>query len=153
MRFYQDIREVEVTPITAVGAYAAGRVVGGLLTFANAFPETSRCGSILSATVFDDAGQTAAYDLILFRSQPAGTFTDNVAFAPSKADSLLITPVVSIATGARVALGSRSISSLGNQELFIRSNVNSLFGVLVDRTGRTGASTSDITVRLSIKVC
>lgn len=148
-----DTRVLTATPtVTASPDYTAGDVVGGLLTFTNAFPATSRTGRIVSVAIVDDAGQTATYDLFLFKSEPATTYTDNAAFSPSEADLVLASPVLQVSSSNRFAADAKAITSLSSLNSFVQATSTTLYGVLVDRTGRNGASASDITVTLTIEV-
>lgn len=151
MKIHKETRRVSVTPTTSATTYAAGDVIGGLLSFSNAFSDTFKRGRIVAVAIVDDAGQTASYDLFFFRSLPAGTYTNDLAFAPSEADLALCSPVINLSSSNRFAAGARSITSLSSLDSFVESTTDTLYAVLVDRTGRTGASTSDITVSVSIE--
>lgn len=152
MKTFKETRRVSVTPTVTAGAYSAGDIVGGLLQFSNAFSDSHKKGRVKSVAIADLANQTATYDLVFFKSVPATTYTDNAAFDPSDADLLLIDPVVQISSSNKFAFTDNSVTSLASLDHFVSSNVNTLYAVLVDRTGRTGAAVGDITVSISIEL-
>ncbi len=147
----KETRTLTITPAVTAGAYSANDVVGGLLTFSNAFPTISKKGRVTTVAVFDDAGQTASYELFLFKSLPA-TITDNAAWAPSKANLLESRSWTNLATTDKFAAGTRSVTPLQSMNAFIESDSTTLYGYLVDLTGRTGASVSDITIIVVIEI-
>lgn len=151
MKIHKETRRVSVSPTVTAGAYTAGDIVGGLLEFSNAFSDTYKKGRIKSVAIADKADQSATYDLVFFKSVPAGTYTDNAAFDPSDADLQLIEPIVQISSSNRFAFTDNCVTSIASLDHFVSSNVDTLYAVLIDRTGRTGASTSDITVSVSIE--
>ena len=151
MRTYKETKRVSVTPTVTAGAYSANDIVGGLLEFENAFSDCHKTGRIVSVAIADTANQTATYDLVFFKSLPATTYADNAAFDPSDADLLLIEPIVNVASSNKFAFADNSVTSLASLDHFVSSDTNTLYAVLVDRTGRTGAALDDITVSISIQ--
>jgi hypothetical protein len=147
----KEVRVLTTTPAVTAGAYSANDVIGGLLTFTNAFPTTAKKGRITSIDIIDDAGQTANYEFCSFKSAPA-VIADNAAFAPSEAELITKNPCVAAATTDRFVAGTKSSTSVGSLFSFVASDSTTLYGYLVDRTGRTGASVSDITLIITIEI-
>jgi hypothetical protein len=147
----QHTRVLTANLTTTAGAYSANDVVGGLITFTNAFPTISTKGRIVSMDVIDDAGTTTDYEFCPFKSAPA-VIADNAAFAPTLAELKTKSPCIKVATTDRFVAGTRSSTSLASMNSFVESDSTTLYGYLVDRTGRTGASTSDITLIITIEV-
>lgn len=144
-------RVLSVDLTTTAGAYAANDVVGGLITFTNAFPTISKMGRITSIDVIDDAGTTTDYEFCPFKSAPA-VIADNAAFAPTLAELKTKSPCLAAATTDRFVAGTRSSTSVASMNSFVESSSTTLYGYLVDRTGRTGASVADITLIITIEV-
>lgn len=142
------------TPTVTVGAYSAGNVVGGLLTFAPLVRRDGGSGILNTATLRDKAGQGGTYDLFLFDAAPT-TQTDKTAVALTAAD---LAKCIGVLTFAAVKLGAAStmgVSSLNSANLSIKvggggGSGSSVFGILVTRGTPTYASTSDISVDLLV---
>ena len=58
----KDTRVLSANLTTTAGAYAAGDVVGGLITLTGAFPSSNREGNVVLIDVIDDAGTTTDYE-------------------------------------------------------------------------------------------
>jgi hypothetical protein len=80
-----DPNLVEATSGTATGGatYAAGEVIGTLLTFPQAALAAGRGGTLTGARVIDNSGTTTPVDLrlMLFNNSPAGVPPDSNAFS------------------------------------------------------------------------
>jgi len=140
---------ISQTPTVTVGAYSAGDVVGGLLTFANAARVATYGGVIKNVLIVDDAGQDAELELWLF-NQAFTPIADNGAWAPAEADLENLITVVSTETSDQgwIAAGTPSICDI---EVSRRYDLvgTSMFGQLVSPTDTpTFAATDDITVKV-----
>lgn len=113
----KHIHHVAVTPTVSTNpAYTAGDNVGGIMTFTGLTDiMTSTKGRIVAAKLTDKSKQVATYDIFLFYSSPAGTFTDNAAMAPSTADLALLMPAFQL--------------SSSNQWVFLNNSMHSLAGL------------------------
>ncbi|PUE09002.1 hypothetical protein B9Z51_08700 [Limnohabitans sp. T6-5] len=143
--------QVQVVPtVTSASAYAAGNIVGGLLTFANAVQGTVLSGVLESVTLAIKSTQTASFKLYLLSAAPATTFTDKTAPAIGTLDAAKLLDVVTL-SGADSGLGA-------NTTLYVADNIGkslvlagtSLFGVLVTTGTPTFTTTSDVIVTVSV---
>jgi len=141
---------VQVTPTVAAAAYAAGNEVGGLLTFANAFRSASS-GIIQSVVITCKSIQTAiGMKLYLFKANPSNTtWTDKTTPAINAADITNLIGVYSLANGDS-GLGTVTVWNLPGIGQGVVGSTTSLYGVLVTTGAPTFASTSDITVTVSV---
>lgn len=137
-------------PAVSTTAYAAGNVVGGLLTFTGAARTAAGAGLIQAATVLSKSAQTAALDLLIFSDNPtATTFTDKAAVSIAATDMGKLVGVIHLTDWT--ALGNASIAQAVAAGLpFKLATGTSLYGVLVTRAAMTLASTSDLTLSLRI---
>jgi hypothetical protein len=70
---------IRLSPTINVGAYSAGFVVGGVLTFTNAL-RSGKGGGLASFSVWDLAAQKAGFTVLVFNANPtSGTYTDHAA--------------------------------------------------------------------------
>lgn len=136
---------VSQTPVVSNAvAYAAGDLVGGKLTFANALRKST--GLITGALVLDKDKQGADLDLIIFSADPTGTtFTDNGVFAPATADLANIVAVVQITADSAFSANGVSFNQNISVPVYTAAGGN-LYGALVTRSAQTYTSTSAITL-------
>lgn len=142
-----------VAPTITAGAYSAGDVVGGLLTFTFATGYRQCAGFIRSIRLSDDDNEGAALKLHLFLSQPA-SIADNAAFAPSFADLCKRFAVVAIGTADYATINSnkQAIIYPSSLALDFQTDTQSLYGYLVTDGGPTYASTSDLVIALTAMI-
>lgn len=143
---------VTVTPtLTVAGAYTAGDFVGtstAAMTFAGCARVNAGTGCIVSAVLIDKAVQSAACELWLFDTTPAGLPNDNAAFTLT--DQVTLVGVIPFSTYYANALNSAAMgANLPIQFSCVGAAVKDLYGVLVTRGAPTYA-TGDVTVRLQI---
>ena len=142
------LRATQAPTITSGAAYAAGNVVGGLLTFAGLARAAGQGGVLQSALLRDKSGQNASYDLFLFDAAPS-TPGDKTAVALSAADlakCVGVVPFSGTALGATATMGVITAAGLG---LAYRIGAGtSLYGILVTRGTPTYAGTADVSVDL-----
>lgn len=157
MSVHRDhIHFVSVTPTVDTAAYGTGELMGTKLTFDNALPLATGCGLLRSVIVKDLAGQTGAFDLVLFDSDPTGTtFTDNAAFDVADADLPKILCVINFPAASQFAFADSSVKFLGSLQIPVRGiSVNSpartLYGALIARAAQTYATAADVTVTLGL---
>lgn len=135
-----------VTPTITAGAYAASDVVGGLMTFDVA--HSSIGGGILNAALLvDDGNVGAALTLYLFDNVPT-TIADNAAFAPTAADLALL--VCSVSFSSYTTLNSNQYALTEDINTVFATPRGILYGYLVCTATPTYASTSDLTVKLTV---
>ncbi|MGE0211817.1 MAG: hypothetical protein AB7S41_09000 [Parvibaculaceae bacterium] len=144
--------DVAVTPTVTNGAYGAGDIVGGLLTFANVARVNDEAVIITGVQVITKAAVTPTLTLILFNADPSSTTkTDNAAYSLNAADAFKVIKGIPITTlGSWTDHGTPNSISVDNLGIVAKpvSGGKDLYGLLIDGTGATLTSTSDIQVRL-----
>lgn len=139
---------VKVVPTVTAGAYTADDCMGGEMTVANA-ARISGGGGILTGitmTAEDDAADGWAannVEVLIFDSNPAGTYTDNVPLdgtALTDADATLLLGTVLLDT--YVDLGNITMLKATNVNIpYLCSGSTSLFAVAINRGGVTPEAT------------
>jgi len=142
---------VTVTPtVTASNAYGTNYVVGGLLTFANAFTSKGS-GVIQSVTVTCKKVETSGFTFFPFNANPSNTtWTDAAVANINAADvSAMRNP---IALSANSQLGTCTVLSAVGLGQATAPGSTSLYGVLIANGALTNqfGSTSDITVTVTV---
>lgn len=139
--------DVKVAPAVTAGAYSAGDIVGGLLTFqvADGSPATVEiegCQVALKAAV------TSTLSLHLFTDDPTSTVkTDNAAYSLNVADAFKVAATLLPAT--LTDHGTPNIYNLDGLFIPVRpGDGKNIYGLLVDGTGFTLTSVADVQVRL-----
>lgn len=102
---YGNRQSVSVTPTITAGAYSAGDVVGGLITFS--LPTAGAGGVINQIVIADDDNEKAQAVLYLFDSAPT-TIADNAAFAPAIADLAKLVAVIAVASADFTTVNSNA---------------------------------------------
>ena len=141
--------QVEVIPTVTAGAYTAGWVIGGIITFANILP-ASFLGMLMSIELkFKASLQTGEFDMAIFSTSPAGTFADHGAPAIAAGDSTLLLGVYRLIQ-FQSCLGTHTIYNLDGIFQRITGVSTSLYGVVITKVIPTNpASAADMLVRLS----
>ena len=143
--------------VTAASAYTAGNCVGTLFELPNAALDGSGSAMVKSILATSKGTSAAALVLVLFGKKPAGTFTDKTAFDPAAADVALITGMC-IFGGTWKNFGTASASIDKDLDVMVTAAVDSttggstsLWGVLYTTGTPTFATTSDLTVKISLE--
>lgn len=137
------MKEVALTLNTAAGAHAANDILGGLLTFGGV-GDWSR---ITGAQVNIKAAIAPALTLVLFDALPASTTQDDdAAYSLNAADAHKVIKAIPIAT--LFNHGTPKSYSVDSLNIPISANSGTIYGLLIDTTGCTPASTSDFQIRL-----
>jgi hypothetical protein len=136
--------EVCISPTVTAGAYVAGNVVGGLITFPNAFL-TADAGVLQSVRLTIKSTQTAEFDIVFFSALPSTTFADHAAPAIAAADVALVQPVIKL-TNNFSALGTDTVYGADNIGRGIKMDGagSTAFAVITTPNTPTLASTSDL---------
>lgn len=135
--------EVCVSPAVTASAYAAGNVVGGKLTLANAFGAVGS-GVLQSIRITFKDVQTAEFDAYEFASNPTGsTWTDKTAPAIVAADVLLAKPPIKLTNNAS-GLGTHTVYGADAIGRSVATGATSDYFVLITTGTPTFASTSDV---------
>lgn len=142
---------VTVTPtVTTANAYGTNYVVGGLLTFANAFTAKGS-GVVQALTVTCKRIETMGFTLFLFAGNPSNTtWTDAAVAAINAADINLVRGPIQL--GNSNALGTMTVANSYGLGLAMSPGTTSLYGVLLSNAALTNnfTSTSDISVTATI---
>lgn len=140
---------IEVTPTVTAGAYSAGDVIGGELTFSG----VPRRGIILGAYVKDKSANGVNTSLVLFKGDIT-TIADNAAFDLTAADENALIRQLDFTTHQTVGVSNQvSISYLDRQYIAysLSDTQHDLRGLLfANGTTPSFGATSDITVGLTI---
>jgi len=144
----------EVSLSTA--AYAAGDLMGGLLTFSDVLESEIGGGAIVGAEIMDTSTVVAAIDLVIFQNAlSTGTSAtgDNAAFDLSDTDMVKVSDVISFSTGYLKLHADNALhmTASGLDSPFYLSGGNDLYGVLVARATPTYATGNSLSVRLDIR--
>jgi len=143
--------EVSVTPTVTAGAYTAGNVIGGILTFASLLDSVRFAGILESITVkFKGTTVTGNITVNLFKASPSnGTYADHAAATWNALDAanllgsyVLTTPVSN--------LGTMTVYNSDGIGKAIQGTTASLFAVVTVAGTPTPASTTDMTVSLGV---
>lgn len=142
---------VTVTPtVTASNSYGTNYVVGGLLTFANAFTSTGS-GIIQSVVVTCKKVESQGFTFFPFHTNPSNTtWTDAAVANINAADvSAIRNPIALVGNSA---LGTCTVASATGLGQATSPGTTSLYGVLLTNASLTNqfGSTSDITVTVTI---
>ncbi len=146
--------DVAVTPTVTNGAYSAGDIIGGLMTFANVARAIDEAFLITGVAVAIKAAvMPNPLTLILFSADPtATTKTDNAAYSLNAADTFKVIKSIPFQTlgAAHYDHGTPNTISLDNLNVVAlpASGTRDIYGLLVDATGVTLTSTSDVQVRV-----
>jgi len=142
---------VEVIPAVTAGAYTAGFVIGGIMTFANVLAPTTFSGLLSSLSLkFKGSVQAGSFAVAIFKTSPAGTFADHGAPAIAAADTAALVDVYSL-TSAQSPLGTHTIYSLNGIGKQIVGASTSLFAVVIAVTAPANpASTSDMSLDIGV---
>lgn len=142
---------VTVTPpVTATNAYGVNYVVGGLLTFSNAFT-TAGSGIIQTVTVTIAKVETVAFTLYLFNANPSNTtWTDAAVAAINAADVAKVRPPIVLTNASQ--LGTHTVSYAAGIGEAMNVGSTTLYGVLIVSGALTNqfGSTSGVTVTVTI---
>lgn len=142
---------ISVAPTVTAGAYTADDLIGGEQTL-SAAARVSGGGGILTGLSMvaedDSADGWAANDIevMIFKSNPAGTYTDNNALngsALTDADAFLLLGTVLLDT--KVSLGNVSMLKASHVHIpYICVGSADLFAVAINRGGKTPEATDAI---------
>lgn len=114
----------KLVPVITAVPYTAGDSVGDKQSI------SVSAGQIHSLTIFDNANQKAAFDILIFDADPsAATTTDNAPFVWSTDGPKLIARIA-VATGDYVTVASKAIAQKSGLDLLLQSS-GTLYAVAV----------------------
>jgi hypothetical protein len=101
---------IHVQPTVNTAAYSAGNTVGGIQTLTNAVRVSGGTAVLESIHIIDRANQKAAFDILIFESNPAAaTTTDHAAFVWST-DDLKLIGHVAVSAADYVTVGGEAVA-------------------------------------------
>lgn len=138
-----------VVPTVTNGAYSAGDIVGGLITFDDIARANNELVLITSVEIACKAAVTPSWTLILFSADPSSTTkTDNAAYSLNAADAFKVIAAIPVTTiydhGTPNTWQATGLDIVAKPD----SGTRDLYGLLIDNVGVTLTSTSDIQIRL-----
>lgn len=150
-RVTAPIKVYSVTPTVTAGAYSPNDALGGVMEFENVVDTGGESGVIISISVRNLATTAPQLDVVFFSSEPTGV-ADNAAYDMPDADLAMAIGWIKVATTDWTAFSDSELATVDNVGLAftLDSGVTSLYAQMVDRTGTTLTSTSDITVLVGI---
>lgn len=146
--FGETAFNASLTPAVTSGAYVANDIMGGLLSFPVGRLPTSPV-LITGGMVVCKAAVAPALKLMLFNADPTSTTkTDNAAYSLNAADAFKLIGVIDF--GATwIDHGTPNSVSVTGLQIVGTPTASIVYGLLIDGTGVTLTSTSDIQVTLS----
>lgn len=141
---------IQVVPTISTSIYASGDNVGGEMVFANANRASGLYGVIESVVIGDKANQMTTLDFLFFDRAQTGTATDNSPFDPNDADLPNFLGGVTVMGGDYFTMSDNAVGSVTGLRIPIKPNATSLYGYMVVRATPTFASTTDLTITLTI---
>jgi hypothetical protein len=148
-----ETRYASATPVIDTSIYAAKDSIGGIMTFSNITCANNKRGRITSVVLSDKSDNAVEYDILTFKTPPAGTFTDQAASDPADADLLIMNPVINLATTDHFSFndnGVSSLSTLGSNAISAStgSTPGNLYANIVSRGTPTYATAGDLTLTI-----
>lgn len=137
--------EATSTPTITAGAYSAGDVVGGRLSFN--LQAASGVWLLKSVRIADDDNEKAACKLYLFNSAPT-SIADNAAFAPAIADLQALVAIVTIASADFSTINGNAVALKESLASVFTVPGGVLYGYLVCDATPTYAATTDLAITL-----
>lgn len=141
---------VAVSPAVTAGAYSAGNIMGGIMSFAGLLDAVRFAGILQSITVkFKGTAVTGNVTLSLFKALPSGTYGDKTAGTWAAADMALMIGAYQLNAPAS-PLGAMTIYNLDGIGKAVQGASQSLYGILTVAGIITPASASDLTVEIAV---
>ncbi len=137
--------EATSTPTITAGAYSAGDVVGGRLSFS--LQAASGVWLLKSVRIADDDNEKAACKLYLFNSAPT-SIADNAAFAPAIADLQALVAIVTVAAADFSTINSNAVALKESLASVFVVPGGTLYGYLVCDATPTYTATTDLAITL-----
>jgi len=139
--------DVAVTPTVSAGAYSAGDIVGALLTFETGTGVNRRI-ILNEISVMVKAAVTSSLNIVIFEADPTSTTkTDNAAYSLAAADAFKVRKTIPVTTLYDHGTPNEYSSGPLNIVLAPAADTSKFYALLIDGTGWTLTSTSDIQIR------
>jgi hypothetical protein len=144
---YSNSQSIAIT--TSGANYAAGDCVGGLISLVNVNESFGRRVSLRSIQINDKGGIAPSLNIYFFKSQPAGTFTDNSAVVWAAGDSALKVGQVSVLNANYLTDISQSAINLSGLTEKMPVADRTLYMVIVSQSTYTLAA-STLTAQIEL---
>jgi hypothetical protein len=140
----RKLKTITVQPAISTVAYAAGQVIGGVMTLTGALRAAVMSGTWMGVQVVEKSTQKAPMDIVLFTSNPtAANFADKIA--PNwNNDYDKIIGITNIVAANYSTLSTSSGVCLGNLAKRVTSSTGNLYAVAVCNGTPTYASVSHL---------
>lgn len=140
-----------VTPtVTTANSYGVNYVIGGKLTFANAFTSAGS-GILQSVAVTIKKVETSGFTFVPFNADPSNsTWTDAAVAAINAADVAAVREPVNLT--AYSGLGTHTVAYAAGLGQAMAPGTTSLYGVLIANAALTNQFTSTSDVQVCVKV-
>lgn len=143
----------EDAPTVTAGAYDADDCLGGEIEITNAARISGGGGVIMQVVMAAednaaDGWSAGDVDIIIFKSDPAGTYTDNVALAVSDADAFEIEAIITL--DEKFDCGDVTLLQAKNVNIPYACDATSLWAVAVNRGGVEPEATDAIQFRFKM---
>jgi hypothetical protein len=134
----------------AGSAYAAGNVVGGLITLTGALQTNVLSGTLESITIAIKSLQTASFKLYLFKGVPSTTFTDKTTPSIQAVDAAKILDVYNFSTPDNGLGNNVTIYVADSLNRTFISETTSVYFVLVTLGTCTFTTINDVVLTVGI---
>lgn len=141
--------DVAVAPTVTAGAYSAGDIMGALMSFPTG---AGRGAAVIvnDITVMLKAAVTPSLKFVLLTADPSSTTkTDNAAYSLNAADAFKVRQTIPVTTLMDHGTPNEYSSGPVNLVVVPGGDTDVLYGLLIDGTGVTLTSTSDVQVRMT----
>lgn len=134
--------------VSTAPAYSSGDAVGTVMDVSVGTPLGT--GLVKSLTVIDIDNQKAPLTVLLFREQPAGTFTDNAALPLSAADAKLLVAKIDVAAGDYVTINNRAVAQIAVSLAFTANRDRTLYMAVLTTGTPTYTTTASLRLLLGL---
>jgi len=147
--------QVAPTITTTATPYSANDVIGGELVLSNVVRSAGGAGLLQSVQVVDAKNQKAALTILLFDSDPAGTYTDNAACPNilSAGDAPKLIRKINILTTDYETIGNIAVAEIAALQKVVKSAATQNLWAVVVTTGTPtfAANSTDLTIRFGFR--
>lgn len=146
---------VKVTPAVTNGGYSPGDIMGALITLPNVAQAIDKGFVLNDIELSFKSAVTPSLLVVFFDADPTGTtYTDNAAYSLAVADTFKVVAAVPINAlgGYLTDHGTPNTYRLGNLGISMKpvSGTRDIYALVIDLTGVTLTSTSDLQVSVGI---
>lgn len=141
----------KVTPTVTASAYSSGKVIGGVISVANAFRSAELSGILHRLYITSKNNIQPTLHIYLFDTNPSnGTYTDQVALTWNATDFGYVVGCIQIVASNWVSDGTKAVADLPGLNEVLLSTSTTLYALAVIQGAFTPGSTSDFTIGFNI---